>query len=197
MTTLQPEEAEGRTTSVGKPVRGNDYILVDDEGGVVPWGGTGEICVRSVHWMTEYHNRPEATEEIRYVDPDGRSWLRTGDIGRTDEAGYLYITDRKKDMIVSGGQNIYPVDIEAIMVGHPAISEVAVIGVPDEKWGETPIGIIVPEQGASADQLEGILAWTNERVGKRQRIARVEIRQDMPRNPNGKILKRLLRDEYE
>jgi acyl-CoA synthetase (AMP-forming)/AMP-acid ligase II len=197
MTTLQPEEAEGRTASVGKPVRGNDYILVDDDGVVVPWGGTGEICVRSVHWMVEYHNRPEATEEIKYFDPDGTLWLRTGDIGRTDEAGYLYITDRKKDMIVSGGQNIYPVDIEAVMIGHPAVSEVAVIGVPDEKWGETPIGIVVPDQGSSPEQLADILAWTNARVGKRQRIARVEIREDMPRNPNGKILKRLLREAYD
>ena len=147
--------------------------------------------------MVEYHNRPEATEEIKYVDPDGVLWLRTGDIGRTDEAGYLYITDRKKDMIVSGGQNIYPVDIEAVMVGHPAVSEVAVIGVPDAKWGETPIGIIVPEPGSRPDLLAEILEWTNTRVGKRQRIARVEIRSDMPRNPNGKILKRVLRDEYE
>ncbi len=197
MTTLQPEEAEGRTASVGKPVRGHDFILVDDDGHVVPWGGTGEICVRSVHWMVEYHNRPEATEEIKYFDPDGVLWLRTGDIGRTDEAGYLYITDRKKDMIVSGGQNIYPVDIESVMIGHPAVSEVAVIGVPDKTWGESPIGIIVPEPGSTPEQIADVLEWTNARVGKRQRICRLEVRENMPRNPNGKILKRLLREAYE
>ena len=196
MTTLQPEEATGRLTSVGKPVRGNDYILVDDTDHPVPWGGTGEICVRSVHWMAEYHNRPEATEEIKYYDPDGVLWLRTGDIGRTDEDGYLYITDRKKDMIVSGGQNIYPVDIEAVMMRHPAVSEVAVIGVPDEKWGETPVAIVVARDGSTPEERTGILAWTNEHVGKRQRIARVELRGDLPRNPNGKVLKRLLREEY-
>ncbi|MEZ5946963.1 MAG: class I adenylate-forming enzyme family protein [Hyphomonas sp.] len=195
MTMLQPEEAEGRLASVGKPVRGNDYILVDDEDKPVALGGTGEICARSVHWMTEYH-AARATEEIKYVDPDGLLWMRTGDVGRTDESGYLYITDRKKDMIVSGGQNIYPVDIEAVMVGHPAVSEVAVIGVKDETWGETPIAIVVLREGTSDEEARGIRDWTNERVGRRQKIARVDIRADMPRNPNGKILKRMLRQEY-
>ncbi|HPE47971.1 MAG TPA: class I adenylate-forming enzyme family protein [Hyphomonas sp.] len=197
MTTLQPEEAQGRLTSVGKPVRGHDYILVDDGERPVPWGGTGEICVRSVHWMVEYHNRPEATEEIKYYDPEGVLWLRTGDIGRTDEEGYLYITDRKKDMIVSGGQNIFPVDIEAIMVKHPDVSEVAVIGIPHATWGETPLALVVLRPGANADGAADIAAWTNERVGKRQRISGVEIREDLPRNPNGKVLKRLLREDYK
>ena len=193
MSVLQPEEAEGRLSSVGKPVRGNDYVLVDDDNEIADWGGTGEICVRSVHWMVEYHNRPEATEEVKFVGPDGRVWLRTGDIGRTDTDGYLYITDRKKDMIVSGGQNIFPVDIETIMAGHPAIAEVAVIGIPHAEWGETPIACVVLREGETADPDE-LREWTNTRVGKRQRIARAEICTDLPRNPNGKVLKRQLRD---
>ncbi len=197
MTTLQPEESEGKLTSVGKPVRGNDYILVDNEDQVVGFGGTGEICTRSVHWMIEYHNRPDATAEIEFRDPNGLLWMRTGDIGRTDEDGYLYIVDRKKDMILSGGQNIYPADIEAIMVNHPDVMEVAVIGMTDETWGETPIAIIVPARVLTQTELNDLLDWTNERVGKRQRIRRLEQSEDMPRNPNGKILKRELRQRYD
>ncbi len=197
MTTLQPEESEGKLASVGKPVRGNDYILVDNDDRVVGLGGTGEICTRSVHWMVEYHNRPDATAEIVFHDPNGVLWMRTGDIGRTDEDGYLYIIDRKKDMILSGGQNIYPADIESVIVTHPDVLEVAVIGVADETWGETPIAVIVPSRELTDTDLEAVLNWTNERVGKRQRIRRVEQRPDMPRNPNGKILKRDLRLHYD
>ena len=196
MTTLQPEESEGKLTSVGKPVRGNDYILVDNDDQVVGFGGTGEICTRSVHWMIEYHNRPDATAQIEFRDPDGVLWMRSGDIGRTDQDGYLYIVDRKKDMIISGGQNIYPADIESVIVTHPDVLEVAVIGVADDTWGETPIAVIVPTRELTEADLELVLNWTNEHVGKRQKIRRVEQSQDMPRNPNGKILKRELRQRY-
>lgn len=198
MTTLQPGEADGRPSSVGKPVRGHDMILVDGHDRPVGWGGTGEICVRSVHWMVGYHNRPDATEECRYVDDQGAEWLRTGDIGRTDEAGFLYITDRKKDMILSGGQNIYPVDLEAILIEHPLISEVAVIGITDATWGETPIAIIVPKPSAAGltDLTSDILAWANTHLGRRQRLQRVELVGDLPRNPNGKVLKRDLREMF-
>lgn len=196
MTTLQPWEAEGRLASVGKPVAGCDYILVDDDDKPLGWGETGEICVRSIHWMTEYHNRPEATEEAAYVDPEGVLWLRTGDIGRIDEDGYLYIVDRKKDMILSGSQNIFPTDIEAVMVNHPLVSEVAVVGIPHDKWGETPLALVVTKGDVDDAAADDILQWTNERVGKRQRISGVEIRKEFPRNPNGKILKREIRREY-
>lgn len=197
MTTLQPEEIEGRLGSVGKPVRGHDYVIVDDDDNEQSWGNSGEICVRSVHWMTEYHNRPDATEEAMYFDKDGVQWLRTGDIGKVDHEGYLYIVDRKKDMILSGGQNIYPADIESVMITHPDVSEVTVIGIPDEKWGETPIALVVARQAEQHPSAETLLAWINERVGKRQRVKRVEFRQDLPRNPNGKVLKRELRKEFE
>jgi len=194
MTTLQPEEAEGRLASVGKPVRGNDYILLDDNDREVPWGGAGEICARSVHWMIGYHNRPDATREAMFIDSRGIQWMRSGDIGRTDEDGYLYIIDRKKDMVLSGGQNIYPADIEAVMVEHPLVGEVAVIGVPDERWGESPVAIVVVRApGAGGDVAGEIRDWTNQRVGKRQRIREVHIVETLPRNPNGKVLKRELR----
>jgi len=198
MTTLQPGESPGRLTSVGKPVRGHDMILVDGEDREVGWGSTGEICVRSVHWMVGYHNRPDATEETRFIDGKGVEWLRTGDIGRLDSDGFLYITDRKKDMILSGGQNIYPIDLETILIGHPMISEVAVIGIPDETWGETPIAIVVPKPsvgGCSANS-EEILSWANAQLGNRQRIRRVELVSELPRNPNGKVLKRTLRERF-
>ena len=123
-------------------------------------------------------------------------WLRTGDIGRIDEEGFLYIVDRKKDMILSGGQNIYPADIESIMVNHPAISEVAVIGIPDQEWGEIPLALVVLKQSESAPTANQIIEWTNQQVGKRQRIKQLEFRVDLPRNPNGKILKRELRKNF-
>ena len=196
MTTLQPEEAKGRPSSVGKPVRGHDYIILDNDDKPLSWGNSGEICARSIHWMTEYHNRPDTTEESMYIDEKGVQWLRTGDIGKVDEEGYLYIVDRKKDMILSAGQNIYPADIESIMITHPAISEVTVIGIPHEKWGETPIALVVPKQSEQAISTEELLQWANENVGKRQRISRLELRNELPRNPNGKVLKRILREEY-
>lgn len=197
MTTLQPEESEGKLTSVGKPVRGNDYVLVDTDNQVLGLGGTGEICTRSVHWMIEYHNRPNATAEIEFRDPNGLLWMRTGDIGRTDQDGYLYIVDRKKDMILSGGQNIYPADIEAIMINHPDVAEVAVIGVADATWGETPVAVIVPRHELHQADRDALLAWTNERMGKRQKIRAIAVHRDIPRNPNGKILKRELRTWFE
>jgi acyl-CoA synthetase (AMP-forming)/AMP-acid ligase II len=115
-------------------------------------------------------------------------------VGRLDEEGFLYIVDRKKDMILSGGQNVYPADIEAVMIGHPDVDEVAVVGVPSERWGETPLAVVVLRPGAGRDA-DALLAWTNARVGRQQRISGLVWRESLPRNPNGKILKRELRAE--
>ena len=145
--------------------------------------------------MDGYLNRPDATAEATWINADGARWLRTGDVGRIDEEGFLYIVDRKKDMILSGGQNVYPADIEAVMLGHDAVSEVAVIGVPSARWGEAPLAVVVPRAGAVIDS-QGLSDWTNARVGKQQRITGVIVRSTLPRNPNGKILKRELRREY-
>jgi acyl-CoA synthetase (AMP-forming)/AMP-acid ligase II len=194
ITILQPEDFERKLHSVGKPVLGADIrILGDDDRELMP-GETGEIVGYQRLVMAGYHDRDDANREATWIDPMGRQWLRTGDIGRIDSEGFLYIVDRKKDMIVSGGQNIYPVDIESVMRHHPAVADVAVIGVPSEKWGETPVAVVVVAAGQPFDA-DALQAWTNERVGRQQRLHAVLARAELPRNPNGKVLKRELRRE--
>lgn len=196
VTTLAPEDFDGHVESVGKPIPGQQLKLVGDDDRETAAGVPGEICGYGRLVMEGYHNRPEATAEATWVDTQGRRWLRTGDIGRLDAEGFLYLVDRKKDMILSGGQNIYPADIEMVMLQHPAVSEVAVIGVPSERWGETPLAIVVARRGSAATGIEQLVEWTNARVGRQQRIASAVYVDDLPRNPNGKILKRELRKQY-
>jgi len=194
ITTLDPEDAEGRLASVGKPLPGTDILILDDQGRPCPPGVAGEIVGRGRITMAGYNRRPDANEEATWVDARGRRWLRTGDIGKLDDEGFLYIVDRKKDLILSGGQNIYPADIEEVIAAHPAVAEVSVVGVDSARWGETPLAVIVlREAGADAETL---VAWTNERVGRQQRIAGAVCIDELPRNPNGKVLKRELRDRY-
>jgi acyl-CoA synthetase (AMP-forming)/AMP-acid ligase II len=194
ITTLAPEDFERRIESVGKPIPGQRLRILGDDDREVPPGMPGEIVGSGRLVMEGYHNRPEATAEATWTDEQGRRWLRTGDIGRLDEEGFLYLVDRKKDMILSGGQNVYPADIESVMLGHPDVAEVAVIAVPSERWGETPLAVVVPRAEARVDA-EALVAWTNERVGRQQRISGVVLRDSLPRNANGKILKRELRAE--
>jgi len=196
ITTLDPEEACGRMASVGKPLIGTDIKIIDDNGNEVPAGQSGEIVAVGRILMPGYLNKPKATAEATWVDTAGTSWLRTGDIGQLDEAGYLYIVDRKKDMILSGGQNIYPQDIEAVLITHADINEVAVIGAKSKTWGETPLAVIVPETGTNID-MQAVMAWANNRLGKQQRIAGTVLTDALPRNANGKILKRDLRTKFE
>jgi acyl-CoA synthetase (AMP-forming)/AMP-acid ligase II len=144
--------------------------------------------------MPGYWNREQASREAEYVDTDGRQWLRSGDIGYLDDDGFLFIVDRKKDMILSGGQNIYPQDIEAVLVEHPAVDDVAVIGAVSKRWGETPVALLVLREG-DIDCNE-VLHWANARLGKQQRLADALAVDELPRNPNGKILKRELRKTY-
>jgi acyl-CoA synthetase (AMP-forming)/AMP-acid ligase II len=195
ITTLAPEDFDARIESVGKPIPGQHLKLVGDDDREAAPGQLGEIVGHGRLVMEGYHNRPQADLEATWTDDRGRRWLRTGDIGRLDEEGFLYIVDRKKDMILSGGQNVYPADIEAIMREHPAVLEVAVIGVPSDRWGETPLAVIVPRRAVAVDTAE-LVDWTNQRVGKQQRITGAVILDSLPRNPNGKILKRELRAEY-
>ena len=194
ITTLEPEEAQGRWTSVGKPLIGTDICIVSDEDEVLPANQSGEVVSRGRISMPCYWGREEATRDAQFIDGNDVQWLRSGDIGYLDEQGFLYIVDRKKDMILSGGQNIYPQDIEAALFEHPAIDDVAVIGLPSKRWGETPVALVVPTD-ADADPA-AILEWANGRLGKQQRLAEVILRDELPRNPNGKILKRELRVEY-
>jgi acyl-CoA synthetase (AMP-forming)/AMP-acid ligase II len=196
ITTLDPEDLAAKPASVGKPVPGTDLRVIDEEGRELPAGQAGEIVGWSRFVMSGYHNRPDATAEALWHDERGRPWLRTGDIGQLDEDGYLSIVDRKKDMILSGGQNVFPADIEAVLKTHPAVFDCAVIGIPHAKWGETPLGLVMLRAGHEGTEAELLRAWANERLGRQQRLAAVEFRDDLPRNPNGKLLKRELRKPY-
>ena len=195
ITTLEPEHAEGRWSSVGRPLLGTDLCIIDESDQKLANNLSGEICARGRIAMPGYWQRPDADKAATYIDQKGDIWLRSGDIGFVDDEGFLYIVDRKKDMILSGGQNIYPQDIEAIMIRHQAIDDVAVIGAPSQKWGETPLAFAVLVEGAECDADE-IKRWVNERVGRQQRLADVLFVTSLPRNPNGKILKRQLREEH-
>ena len=180
--------------SVGTPVLGFDFKIVDDDGNEMPAGEVGEIAGYGAGMMKEYYKRDAATQAIILPMPDGRTYLRSGDIGKVDEDGFLYILDRKKDMIISGGFNVFPADIEAVIGENEDVSDVTVIGVPNEKWGESPLALVIPNKGADADR---ILAWSNERLAKHQRLIGVEFRDAFPRNALGKVLKRILREPYE
>ena len=195
-TILYPGEVEAHIDTVGRPGAGTDIVILTDYGQVAGAGEIGEIAGWVPSQMTGYLNRPVETREVWWHDAAGRRYIRTGDIGRITKDGYLQILDRKKDMIVSGGFNIFPQDIEAIIRGHPDVRDVAVIGVPDDRWGETPVAIIIANdaQAGSSDELTD---WINARVAKTQRVSRVVLREtDFPRNLIGKVLKRSLRDEY-
>ncbi len=195
VTILSPEDMHAKIESVGQPCPGQQLAIVDNNGEVLSAGEAGEIVGLCCFTMAGYHANDAANEEATWLHPSGERWLRTGDIGKLDEDGFLYLVDRKKDLIISGGQNIYPADIEATMIEHEAVREVAVIGVPHEKWGETPLAVVVLVDGAVAtpDTLTG---WANARVGKQQRLAGTVLVAELPRNPNGKILKRELRKHY-
>jgi long-chain acyl-CoA synthetase len=195
LTTLPPEEAIGRITSVGKPLPGEDLVILGDGDQPLPWGEAGEIVALTPIAMGGYWNNATATQEAFWIDPEGRRWLRSGDIGKFDEEGYLYITDRKKDMIISGGQNVYPADLEAVLLRHPSVQDCAVFGVPHEKWGETPLALVVLGEGEK-QSAEALLGWVNAQLGKQQRVHAIELRPSLPRNANGKLLKRELRTPY-
>lgn len=195
VTILSPEDLLRKTDSVGNPCPGQDLAIIGNDDELLPAGEAGEIVGSCRFMMAGYHNNDEANEEATWMHPSGQRWLRTGDIGKLDEDGFLYLVDRKKDMIISGGQNIYPADIEAALIENDAVSEVAVIGVPHEKWGETPLAVVVLAKGESIDA-EALTGWVNSRVGKQQRVVGTVFVDELPRNPNGKILKRELRTTF-
>jgi len=190
---LPAHEHPDKLHTVGRPAPGHDIRLIDDEGREVPPGGTGEVVGHSGMMMKGYYNQPEKTAEAEWFDPSGRRFIRTGDVGRFDADGFLTLLDRKKDVIISGGFNIYPTDLEAVMRGHPAVADVSVVGVPSERWGETPVAFVVCAQAATEAAL---LAWVNERLGKMQRLSAVALVETLPRSAIGKVLKRELRDAW-
>jgi acyl-CoA synthetase (AMP-forming)/AMP-acid ligase II len=193
-TILSPEDFARKVESVGKPFLGTDVRIIGDDDQEVPRDAIGEVVGLSRLLMAGYHGRDEASAEATWTDSLGRRWLRTGDLGRLDDEGFLYIVDRKKDMILSGGQNIFPADIEVLIREHPDVDDVAVVSARSRKWGETPVAVVVPKPGSELTK-QMLIDWTNARVGKQQRISDVIWRASLPRNPNGKILKRELRQE--
>ncbi|HEU4729337.1 MAG TPA: class I adenylate-forming enzyme family protein [Kofleriaceae bacterium] len=182
--------------TVGKPADGHDIRLLDDDGKEVAQGEVGEIVGHAPQaMMLCYHGRPEATAAAEWRDATGKRFIRTGDLGRFDSDGFLSIVGRKKDVIISGGFNVYPIDLEAALVAHAAVAEAAVVGVPSSRWGETPVAFVVLEPGQLADP-EVLRTFANARLGSTQRIADVVIATALPRGPIGKVLKRELRDIY-
>ncbi len=157
----------------------------------LPRGTVGEVWTRSVQNFKGYWNRPEET--ARTITPDG--WLKTGDAGFLDDDGFLFLTDRVKDMIVSGGENIYPAEVENVLAGHPDIADVAVIGVPDDRWGETVKAVVVARDGA-ARSAEPIITWARERLAHFKCPSSIDFVAALPRTPSGKVLKRELREPY-
>jgi acyl-CoA synthetase (AMP-forming)/AMP-acid ligase II len=182
--------------TVGRPSDGHDIRILDDAGRELPPGEVGEIVGHSpLSMMIGYHGRPAETAAVEWRDAAGKRFIRTGDLGRFDADGFLTIVGRKKDVIISGGFNIHPVDLEAALTAHAAVAEAAVVGVPSARWGETPVGFVVLAPGAAADP-EALRAFANARLGSTQRLAAVEIVPALPRSPIGKVLKRELRDTY-
>jgi acyl-CoA synthetase (AMP-forming)/AMP-acid ligase II len=193
---LQCHEFPDKLHTVGRPLPGHDIRLIGEDGEEVVQGEVGEVVGRSGAMMVGYHNQPGKTSEAEWYSPDGLRFIRTGDVGRFDEDGFLTLMDRKKDMIISGGFNIYPSDLEAELARHAAVLEAAVVGVPSDAWGETPVAFVALKPGSTATA-EEVKAFVNGRVGKTQRLADVRLVDALPRSHIGKVLKRELRDGYK
>ena len=193
--TLDPEdhdpEGSPRMRSVGKPLPGVEIKIIDQEGNTLGANQVGEIATRSIKNMRGYWNMPEATAAT--IDAEG--WLRTGDAGYIDDDGYLYIHDRVKDMIISGGENVYPAEVENAIYSHPDVADVAVIGIPDAKWGEAVKACVVLKPGANVGEAD-IIAHARQQIAGYKCPKSVDFIASLPRNPSGKILRRELREPY-
>jgi len=191
VTVLDKYDYPSKPDSVGVPPQFFDMKILDDKGYELPPREVGEICGNGPILTPGYYKRPDLTKAA-IVD----GWLHSGDLGYVDEDGFLYLVDRMKDMIISGGVNVYPRDIEEIVVQHPTVREAAVFGIPDERWGETPVAaVILNSPGALT--AEALKNWINDQVeAKFQRVSQVIIMEDFPRNVAGKTLKREMREKY-
>jgi len=191
ITVLDREDSSRKAGSVGVPLIFHEMRIVNEQGDELPAGEVGEICGRGPLLMPGYYKRPDLTEAA-VVD----GWLHSGDAGYVDEDGFLYLVDRIKDMIISGGVNVYPKDIEELIVGHPAVAEVAVFGAPDDKWGEVPVAAVTLMNGQDLST-DDLIDWTNQRVSaKFQRLSDCLILDEFPRNVAGKTLKREIREAF-
>ena len=191
ITILDSSDFVSKIDSVGCPIPFSEMRIVGDDGKELPSGEVGEITGKSPMLMPGYYKRPDLTSQA-IID----GWLHTGDVGFADADGFLHLVDRKKDMIISGGVNVFPKDIEEIIVQHPAVREVAVYGIPDEKWGECPVAAVILVREGEIDA-ESLRKWTNSRVAARyQQIHEVVFTDDFPRSTAGKTLKRVLRETH-
>ncbi len=191
ITILDKDDYAAKPDSVGVPIQFSEMRIINDEGKEAAVGEVGEIVGYSPALMPGYYKQPELTAQA-VVD----GWLHSGDLGYVDADGFLYLVDRKKDLIISGGANVFPKDIEEVIVQHPAVREAAVIGVPSEKWGETPLALVILHQSGEISEAE-LCEWINGRVdGKHQRVNAVVFKDDFPRNTAGKTLKREMREPY-
>jgi acyl-CoA synthetase (AMP-forming)/AMP-acid ligase II len=188
---LLAHEHPDKLHTVGQPIPDHDMRVIDDEGRVLPPGQAGEVVGRSASMMNGYHNRPDKTAEAEWVSPEGLRYIRTGDVAILDEEGFMTLIGRKKDMIISGGINVYPIDLERALSSHPAVHEAAVVGAPSSEWGETPVAFVTLNEGASASP-EELRVFANAKLGKMQRISEVRLVPTLPRSTVGKILKREL-----
>jgi fatty-acyl-CoA synthase len=193
-TFLLPEDhdpARGKLRSCGRPAPGHEIRVVGSDNTALPAGEVGEIQIRAGNVMKGYWNKADATAKAIC----GEGWFSTGDAGFFDDEGYLYIHDRVKDMIVSGGENVYPAEVENAIMGHPGVADVAVIGVPDERWGEAVKAIVVKKPGVAPDPSD-IIAYARERIAGYKLPKSVDFIDALPRNPSGKVLRRELREPY-
>ena len=184
------EDAITRAGSTGRSFFHSDVRIVDAFGKDCPPGEAGEVLLRGGHIMIGYWNRPDATEQALI---DG--WLHTGDVGSMDEEGFVTIRDRMKDMLISGGENVYPAEVENMLLGHPSLADAAVIGLPSAKWGEVPLAVVVLKSGAQLST-EELLAWCKGRLATFKLPKLAVFLNEIPRNPSGKVLKRVLREQY-
>ncbi len=188
---LTSEFLEDKMGSAGKANVMGEVLIADASGNSVPAGEVGEILYRGPNVMKGYWNRPEATAEA--IDSQG--WFHTGDAGYVDEDGFLFISDRVKDMVISGGENVYPAEVEGVMFEHESIREVAVIGLPDEKWGEAVTAVVALNDGAELT-LETLRGFCDGRLARYKLPLRLHIVAALPRNPAGKVLKFELREQF-
>ena len=182
-----------KLATVGRPMDGHDIRIIDDAGRELPPGEVGEVVGHSPAMMNGYLNRPRETAEAEWRSPDGRRFIRTGDLASKDAEGFFTLIGRKKDLIISGGTNIYPIDLETVLLAHPAVREAAVVGAKSRAWGETPIGFVTLAPDATAEGPE-LCRFANGRLGRTQRLSDVRIVDALPRSAIGKVLKRELQD---
>jgi long-chain acyl-CoA synthetase len=189
-TVITPQEWLEHPGSVGKPLPGTEFRILDDDGNVLPPGEVGTVYVKPGEQSFEYHNDPDKTAKSHRGD-----WFSVGDAGYLDEDGYLYLADRKSDMVISGGVNIYPREIEDALYQHPDVIDCAVLGVPDDEWGEILYAVVQRRDDSSLDA-DGVVAWCREKLADYKRPRVVEFVDELPRDPNGKVRKPKLREAW-